>query len=54
MRGDDTRECGRRGHHESDNYLKPHRQFNVCAAEDRAYHHTWNHSGAHTAVQGKS
>ena len=53
MRGDDTRERGRRGHHERDGYLKPRRLFNICAADDRAYHHTRNHSGAHKAVQGK-
>ena len=53
MHGDDTRERGRRGHQERDDHLKPHRLFSVCAAEDRAYHHTRNHSGAHKAVQGK-
>ena len=53
MRGDDTRECGRRSHHERDDNLKPRRLFNVCAGEDRAYHHTRNDSGAHKAVQGK-
>jgi hypothetical protein len=51
MRGGDTRERGRRGHHERDDYLKPRCMFNICAAEDRAYHHTRNHSGAHKAVQ---
>ena len=50
MRGDDTRERGRCGRHESDDYLKPH---SLCATKDRAYHHTWNRSGAHKAVQGK-
>ena len=52
MRGDDTRERGRRSHHERDDHLKPRRLFNVCAAEDHAYHHTRNNSGAHKAVQG--
>lgn len=47
MRGGDTREHGRRGHHERDDYLKPRRLFNVCASKNRAYHHTRNHSGAH-------
>ena len=53
MRGGDTREGGRRGHHEHDDYLKPRCLFDVCATEDRAYHHTENRSGAHKAVQGK-
>ena len=53
MRGDYTRERGRCGHHERDDYLKPRRLFNVRAAEDCAYHHTRNHSGAYKAVQGK-
>jgi hypothetical protein len=53
MRGDDTRERGRRGHHERNDYLKPRCLFNVCAAEDSAYHHARNRSGTHKAVQGK-
>ena len=53
MRGDDTRERGRRGHHECDDYLKPRRLSNVFTAEGRAYHHTWDRSGAHKAVQRK-
>ena len=53
MRGGDTREGSRRGHHERDDYLEPRRLFDVRATEDRPYHHTQNHSGAHEAVQGK-
>ena len=51
MHGHDARERGRCGNHECDDYLKPHRLFNVCATEDGAYHHTRNCSGAHKAVQ---
>ena len=50
---DDTRERSRRGNHKCDDYLKPRRLFNVCAAEDDAYHHTRNRSGANKAVQRK-
>ena len=50
---DDTRERSRRGNHECNDYLKPRRLFNVCAAEDDAYHHTRNRSGANKAVQRK-
>ena len=50
MRGDDTRKRGRGSRHERDDYLKPHR---LCAAQDRAYHHTRNRSGTNKAVQGK-
>ena len=53
MRGHDARERGRRGHHEGDDDLKLRRLFNICAAEDGAYRHTRNRSGAHEAVQRK-
>ena len=52
MRGDDTRERGRRGHHKCDDYLKQRRLFNVYTAEGGAYHHTRNRSSAHEAVRG--
>ena len=51
MRGHDARERGRRGNHECDDYLKPHRLLNVCATEDDANYHTRNCSGSHKAVQ---
>ena len=51
MRGGDARERGRCGHQECDDYVKPHRLFNVRAAEDGAYHHTRNRSGTHKAVR---
>ena len=37
VRGDDTRERGRRSHHERGDHLKPRRLFNVCAAKDRVF-----------------
>lgn len=51
--GNDRRERDRRGHHERNDYLKPPCLFDVCAAEDRAYHHAREYNDAHKAVEGK-